>query len=132
MTYRALIIPAAHAPLARALAAGLTSAGVGMWTALLRPIGSTGEATHYVSAGEISDEFAALLDDPAALHAACVKAGAQVTRAQIDALLDAAVVSDGYTFTEGEIIEKVAEGPHELFARLGLELRAPTNKISQS
>lgn len=125
MTYRAIIIPAAHAPLARSLAAGLTPAGAGMWTTPLRPVGSTGEATHYVSAGEISNEFSVLLYNPGALHAACVKAGAQVTREQIDALLAAAIVSDGfYTYIDAKtgVEMRVEEGPHALLARLDLEL----------
>lgn len=130
MTYRALIIPADQAPLARALAAGLTSAGAGMWTTPLRPIGSTGAATHFISSGEIADEFADLLGDPAALHAACVEAGADVTRQQIEALLAAAVVSDGTNTTaDGDV---VAEGPHELFARLGLEIAAEGSGLGEA
>lgn len=59
---RCLIVPAAYAPLARALCAGLAegSAGEGM---LITPLSPSGEApaTHYISEGMIDDGLAYLL-----------------------------------------------------------------------
>ena len=47
---RTMIVPAALAPLARALAAGLSPGGVGMFQTGLSPTGAE-PATHYVSSG---------------------------------------------------------------------------------
>jgi hypothetical protein len=47
---RTLIVTAANVPLARALASGLSSGGVGMFTAGLSPTGTL-PATHYISSG---------------------------------------------------------------------------------
>jgi len=60
--HRCLIVPAAYAPLARALCAGLSegAAGDGM---LATPVSINGSlpATHFVAAGMIDAELAALL-----------------------------------------------------------------------
>jgi hypothetical protein len=104
---RTLIVTAANAPLARALAVGLSPGGAGMFNTALSPTGAA-PATHYVSAGWIDADIAALLGDAAALHAACVAAGAGVSLAQCESLVTQSDVS--------------AENPHSVFDRLGLAL----------
>lgn len=102
-----LIIPATLAPLARALAAGLSPRGEGMFTAALS---STGQepATHYVSSGFIDTAIGELLNDADALYAACQAAGASVTLAQCQALVSQSDVS--------------TENPFSAFDRIGLAL----------
>lgn len=100
----------------------LTPAGRGMYTTGLSASGLA-PATHYVSSGLISDQFAGLLGDPVALFAAS-QAGAQaqgiqfsLVQADVDALVSAAIVHDGVHPVTGD-----PETPHELFARLGLKI----------
>ncbi len=102
-----MIVPASLAPLARALAAGLSDRGVGMFEVGLSATGDA-PATHYVSTGMIDDEIAALLKDAAALFAACNAAGAPVTLSQCTALVSQSDVSD--------------QEPFAAFSRLGLQL----------
>lgn len=85
-----MIVTAANAPLARSLAASIAvgDSGKGMWTTGLSASG-TGTPTHYVSAGLIWPEFAAMLNDPAAIVAA---SGGQVTLAQAQALLSSSTI----------------------------------------
>jgi hypothetical protein len=91
---RYMQVAAEHAPLARSLTEALAGeAGRGMFTFALSPSGAA-PATHYLTEGWIEPQFAALMVDPAALAAACEAAGAGVTRAQIDALLAAAVIAE--------------------------------------
>lgn len=104
--YRCLIVPAAHAPLARSLAEALAPvSGAGMW---ITPLSPTGHApiTHYFSAGNISANLAALLPlieyradadtwianwleagQPEMLHQLAADAGLIVPFADIEALL---------------------------------------------
>lgn len=107
-TFQTLIVTAALAPLARALAAGLSPAGGGGMFVV--GLSSNGEepASHFVSSGYIDTEIAELLVDAEALHAACVEAGASVTLAQCEALVSQSDVSE--------------EEPFVAFERLGLGL----------
>jgi hypothetical protein len=107
-----MIVPAALAPLARALAAGLSPGGVGMWVTGLSPTGQE-PATHYVSSGLIAPQFGDVLTNAAGLHAACVAAGAQITLEQCQALIDGSDVSGA----DGET-------PWQAFERLGLKMIA--------
>lgn len=104
--YRCLIVPAAHAPLARSLAEALAPVtGAGMWVTPLSPTGSP-PITHYFSAGNISANLAALLPlieyradadtwianwleagQPETLHQLAAHAGLVVPLADIEALL---------------------------------------------
>lgn len=61
-THRTIIVPAAYAPMARALAeaAGPAGSGAGMFQAMLSPTAGK-PPTHYISAGLIWPEFAYLL-----------------------------------------------------------------------
>lgn len=89
-THRTMIVPAALAPLARQLAAGIAGeSGQGMWQT---PLSATGAApaTHYISAGLVWPEFAALLTDPQAIVA---RSGGAVDLATAQALASASVVS---------------------------------------
>lgn len=118
-----MIVPAALAPLARALGAGLSTGGAGMFTTGLSASGSE-PATHYVSSGMIGEQFAELTTDGVAMYLACKEAGATVTQAQCTTLVSKSVVSDGtleVTDKDG-VVTISSEGPHELIARLGLKL----------
>jgi hypothetical protein len=56
---RTVIVTAANAPLARALAAGLSAGGVGMFESPLPP--ESANPTHYISSGQIDAAFDAML-----------------------------------------------------------------------
>lgn len=123
--FRTLITTAATTPLARDIAATLSPAGANMWITGLSATGNA-PATHYVSTGLISPEFAALVPeqtweqdengdwtqtgstpgDPVLCYQMCVAAGMSVTQAQIDAVYAAADVT--------------AQEPFVAFGRLGL------------
>jgi hypothetical protein len=104
-TFRTMIVPAAHVDLARALGAGLSPGGAGMFTTGLSASGSE-PATHFVSTGMIGERFAECIASGETLHVACTETGAAVTRAQCDALV-----------TQSDVTE---EEPFAAFARLGL------------
>ena len=124
--FRSLICTAATTPLARDIAATLSpTAGQNMWLAGLSATGNA-PATHYVSTGLISPEFAALVPeqvweqdangdwvqtssspgDPVACYDLCIAGGLTVTQAQVDAVYAAADVTE--------------QEPFVAFARLGL------------
>ena len=116
-----MILPAAHAPLARALAAFLAGPpGDGMWVTGLSPDG-TEPATHYVSSGPVAVEFEPLLSDAAALWGAVQSAtaagmaapanGPAVTQADCEALV-----------RDAEVVDLDAEPVFDTLARLGLQL----------
>jgi hypothetical protein len=108
-TYRCLIVPDAHVVFARALSETVAGpAGAGMWTP---PLSASGfmPATHWISAGLISAEFAALLPlttypadaEPvttpggAAMVAQLAAAnGFEATIEQVQALLDASDITE--------------------------------------
>ena len=92
-SFYTLIVTAELTPLARALAAGLSPGGVGMFITGLSADGSE-PATHFISSGWIKTEIGELLTDAEALHAACVEAGATVTLAQCQALVETSDVSN--------------------------------------
>jgi len=124
--FRTLITTAATTPLARDIAATLSpTAGQNMWLTGLSATGNA-PATHYVSTGLISPEFAALVPeqvweqdangdwvmtsstpgDPVACYDLCIAGGLTVTQAQVDAVYAAADVTE--------------QEPFVAFARLGL------------
>ena len=105
--FRTMIVPAALVTLARALGAGLSPGGAGMFSTGLSANGSA-PATHFVSTGLIGERFAECIAAGETLHAACVEAGASVTRAQADALVAGSDVTE--------------EAPFVAFERLGLKL----------
>jgi len=117
---RCMIVPAAYAPLARALCAGMTpgDSGSGMFAAGLSATGNA-PATHYISSGMIYDTFADLLPlksfdaegkattipgQPATI---VTLAEGVVTLAQVNGLLAAVDVTE--------------QGPHTAIARMGLQ-----------
>jgi hypothetical protein len=125
-SFRTLITTAATTPLARDIAATLSpTAGQNMWLTGLSATGNA-PATHYVSTGLISPEFAALVPeqvweqdangdwvmtsstpgDPVACYDLCIAGGLTVTQAQVDAVYAAADVTE--------------QEPFVAFARLGL------------
>lgn len=123
--FRTLIVPTAQAQLARDIAATLSPAGANMWLTGLSATGNA-PATHYVSTGLISPEFAALVPeqtweqdangdwvqtgstpgDSVLCYQMCVAAGMSVTQAEVDAVYAAADVT--------------AQEPFVAFGRLGL------------
>ena len=126
--YRNMIVTAADAPVARAIAEGISPvAGAGMWQVAMSASGSE-PATHYFSSGYIGPEWEVLMPlqtytrdengdwvladsyagDPVALYAACQQYGVQVTQQQI---LDLFAHSDVTT-----------QEPAEALARMGLKL----------
>jgi hypothetical protein len=111
---RTIIVLAADAQLARSLTAGIAGpSGSGMFVV---PYSATGAApaTHYVSSGPIHPQFAALLADVNAMHAAAHEAGFNVTLAQCQALLARSTVQDAG-----------AESALATLARLGLKAVTP-------
>lgn len=106
-TFRTMIVPAAQAPLARGLGAGLSPGGSGMFTTGLSASGNE-PATHFVSTGMIGERFAECIASGETLHAACVEAGASVTRDLCDQLVALSDVSE--------------EDPFSVFDRLGLKM----------
>jgi hypothetical protein len=127
-SFRTLITTAATTPLARDIAATLSpTAGQNMWLTGLSATGSA-PATHYVSTGLISPEFAMLVPeqmweqdangdwvqtgsspgDPVLCYQMCIAGGLTVTQAQVNAVYAAADVTEQEPFTA--------------FARLGLQM----------
>lgn len=127
MLHRTIIVPKAKQALSQSLCAGLSpNGGAGMFIVGLSASGNA-PATHYISAGAISDDMAALLPctsvttdaegkqqitttpgHPELIPALALKAGITVTPAQITALYASIDVSD--------------QDPHAALARKGLKL----------
>lgn len=106
--HRCLIVPSAYQTLAQSLCAGLAGeAGAGMLTAGLSATGNA-PATHYISAGTISEEFAVLMTSANLLYQACVAAGIAVTQQQCADILSASDIS--------------TDQPFDAMARLNLQL----------
>jgi len=117
--HRTMIVPAALAPLARALAAGLSPGGVGMFVTGLSPTGAE-PATHYVSSGLINPAFGGVMQSAAALRAAVIAKGGTVTLAKCQALVSQSDVSGGVQIdAEGR---EYVETPFQAFERLGLKM----------
>ena len=125
--HRCLIVPDSFAPAVRALCAGMApGAGDNMFLRELSPSGNA-PATHWISAGMQGDDFCDLLPltsvttdrqgivttatrpgKPADIVLRAGKAGATVTRPQIDAILAACDISE--------------QNGHVAMARLGLQM----------
>jgi hypothetical protein len=125
---RTIIVPANLVTDARNFGSEIDSHGEGMYLTGLSPNGLE-PATHYVSSGWMDENFAAILEDGAAINAAATAGAAaqgktkKTSKAKADALVTASTVHKG-TKTEtinGQPVE-VSEDPHALFARLGLKL----------
>jgi hypothetical protein len=85
-----MIVPSDRAVLARAIAAALSPAGVGMFIVGVCPAAgpATDAATGYISTGMIDAQFAPLLKNGPALYAAAIAAGVDCTLAECQALVD--------------------------------------------
>jgi hypothetical protein len=98
-----MIVPDAVVETCRILAENLAgSAGDNMWNTPLSPTGEL-PATHWISAGHIEDEFAAMIEDANLLAAAT---GLPLINAQ--ELLASCIVSD--------------DEPHSVMATAGLQM----------
>lgn len=92
--HRTMIVSAAIAPTCRQLSETIAGpSGAGMWLTGLSPTGEA-PATHYISAGLISEEFAALMASPEAMAAASEAFGVPIPLAQCQAILSQADVSE--------------------------------------
>lgn len=121
--HRCMIVPATVVAQCRALAEAASGpAGAGMWTTALSPTGQA-PATHYISAGQIEQQFADLMplttfDEDgvpsttpgrsAVIANLATQAGFAMTEAQVSAVLNAADVTE--------------QDPFVAMVRLGLEL----------
>jgi hypothetical protein len=128
MKYRCLIIPDSQAAYASELSAVVAGpAGDGMYTTPLSPTGAE-PVTHWISAGIISDEFAAMLPlttypldadpittagNPEAVAMLANSAGYITTTEQVQTLFDASNVTE--------------QEAHEAIARMGLQLAQETD-----
>lgn len=95
--FQTMVVLAEHAPLARAIAAAISpEGGQGMFAAALVPESGPDDAepTHYVSTGKIDPQFAPLLSNPAALHAAATGAGMECSLAECETLVATSDVSE--------------------------------------
>ncbi len=107
-THRTIILPAAITPTCQALSVKLSGeAGAGMWTTGLSDTGEA-PATHYISSGMIATDFAAMIESPELMFAACQEAEMPTTLAQCESILGQADVSE--------------EGAFEAMGRLGLKM----------
>lgn len=98
--YRTLVVPAPLAEQVKGLCAILAgAAGESMFTTALSSTGSL-PATHYISAGMISEEFASLLPlngqggDVNHLVSLAASAGTNISYEVLEAILNASIVSD--------------------------------------
>jgi len=97
---RTVIVTSANAPLARALAAGLSAGGVGMFESPLPP--ESANPTHYISSGQIDAVFDAMLPlegssqavKDAAADLMFTAAGGLATLAECKNLIDTSIVVD--------------------------------------
>ena len=97
---RTVIVTSTYAPLARALAAGLSAGGVGMFESPLPP--ESANPTRYISSGQIDAAFDAMLplegSSQAAKDAAAdlmfTAANGLATLAQCKNLIDTSIVMD--------------------------------------
>lgn len=133
-SFRTLILTASVTPLAQQIAATLSPAGSGMWTTPLAPTAS-GPATHYISTGYISQEFAHMVPlqvyeqdedgqwqlintepgSPEAVTAACNAAGMEVTLAEVEAIFAGADVTE--------------QDPFVAMGRMGLVIVQPDEEV---
>ena len=113
-----MIVPAEHAPLARALAAHLAGPpGDGMWLTGLSASGQA-PATHYVSSGPVGEEFDAMLTDADTLWGA-VQMSAESGLKSVDAITRA----DCVALVESAVVVDLDDEPvFDTLARLGLEI----------
>lgn len=96
--HRCIVIPAGSQVLAQAICEGLAgTAGAGMLTTGASTTGNE-PVTHYIAAGMIKEEFAALMDSPTSLYNACSQAQVSVTEQQCIDILAASDVSDDEPF----------------------------------
>lgn len=100
----------------------------GMFTTALSATGDL-PATHYISSGMVPKAYIVALSTPVKLKAAADAAYAKegvtqpFTQLQVTNALSKCTVSDGTTTVMIDGVSTVvAEGPHELIARLGLKM----------
>ena len=123
MTYvqRCLIVPAAYAPLARALCAGVApgGSGLGMFTTGLSATGQA-PASHFISEGMITDEFAYLLP----LKAFDAEGVATITPGQPETIVTLAAGAATLEQVNALLaaVDVTQQDPQDAIARLGLQM----------
>jgi len=131
MKYRCLIIPDLQAVYARELSAVVAGpSGDGMWTT---PLSATGKlpATHWISAGIISDEFAAMLP----LTTYSLGAEPTTTPGKADLVAEISTANGYQTTVENvqalfDVSEVTEQNAREAIARMGLQIaQEPVNGI---
>lgn len=119
-SFRTLIIPAIHTPLARMIAASFGPGGQGMWTTGLSPTGQE-PASHYISSGYIPAQFAYMVPcaqwafqdgawvvtdtipgDATAVYQVAQAAGIDCTQSDVDALFSESDVTEQEPFVAME------------------------------
>jgi len=102
-----------------------------MFTSALSASGNL-PATHFISSGLIPPSYLNVMTSPTRLHNVAKKAWEDdgdvfpFTQAQVTNALSKCTVSDGtLEVTIDGVMQTIAEGPHELIARLGLKLISP-------
>ena len=125
--YRNLIVAADQRDLAAQLCAVLAGAGgSGMFVTALSADGAA-PATHYISAGMIEDNFAALLPLDAMVDDVWTRiyAGLQETIAQLYNATDNPPVTLEQVTAVFATADVCKEDPHQAMARLGLQIVTP-------
>ena len=122
-TYRCLIVENSQVELARSLTATIAgSSGDGMWTTPLSPTGEL-PATHWISAGLIAENFAAIL--PLMTYPADAEPIYTPGQASLAAYL---ATKAGFAATEEdvqalfEVSDASHQEPHAAMQRLGLQM----------
>lgn len=107
---RTMIVQAAIADRARSLASQFGPNASGMWTTPVRPIGSIGTATAYVSEGPIDSDFADMLSSADALVAGAAAKGVTIDLATAQGLLSQSTVVE----TVGSALSTIAALGYEM------------------
>lgn len=112
---RCMIVPSASVALVKSTVEAL-SGWSGMFTVGLNASGSDSDPiTHYISHGQISTEFASLLESASALEAAASAAGLNMAVSDAEALLNSCIIS--------------SDDAHVVLAANGLKLARPADPL---
>ncbi len=105
--FATLVVTEGNASLARALSAGLSEGGVGMFTAALSADGKA-PVTHYCSTGWFGEEYIDALESADTLYAKAQEKEAPVTLAICQKIINESDIS--------------SDNPFSVFDRMGLQL----------
>lgn len=118
---RTIIVPAGMVAAAQQIARECDVHGEGMFVVGLSPTGNA-PTTHYISSGYIDEQFGVALQTGINLHAAAVAGAAKQNRPQVSTQQQATdLLANGIVHTGTNPLGD-PETPHELLARVGLQL----------